>query len=147
MLSRLQVLFFITLSFLLAVGILLIILSCAVEGVWWTMVVALFCAFLPLPNKLAQKWTSMQDATTAVAFQVSSQRSDWLNARILEAGYFLTALMIVISMALPLLFFHAAYISQQSAILAFFGALTMDTAILLYGKYFHHDQDEAFYFM
>ena len=147
MISRLQVLFFISLSFLLAVGILLIILSCAVEGVWWTLIVAVFCAFLPLPNKLAQKWVELLDRDGDFSRMGATTNRDWIHARILEAGYFLTALMLVLSMALPILFFHAGWISQQSAILAFFGALTMDTAILLYGKYFHHDQDEAFYFM
>lgn len=147
MISRLQVVFFISLSLMLAIGILLIILSCAFEGVWWPLFVGVFCAFLPLPNKIASKMVEMREASAfSTAASGGGASADWMQNRITEAGYFFTAMMIVISMALPLLFFHAAWISSQSALLAFFGALTIDTSILLYGKFFHHDQDEAFYF-
>ena len=149
MISRLQVLFFISLSFLLAVGLLLIILSCALEGVWWPLFIAVLSSLLPLPNLLANRLTNGlsegSSFSTAVTSNVASE--SWISARFIEAGYFVTALMIVCSLGLPILFSHSGMITEKSMWMSFLGALAMDSSILLYVKYFHKDLDEVSYFM
>lgn len=128
--NKLKVFGFIGLSFLLAVGILLIILSSALDGAWWTMFVIVICALIPIPSQI---------------IACCSESSDFSQPcmRKFEVGCFITSCIIVSSISLPIVLYHSSDIKYASMWMAVVGAITMNLAIGLYDRYYHFDEPEA----
>lgn len=74
----------ISLAFILASGILLVILSCALDNNWISLCVVLTYLIAPIPNRVCDR---------------ISKRNDYFHDEgsqgILEIGYFLTSILIV----------------------------------------------------
>lgn len=75
-----------------------------------------------------------------IATLISNHRNRYHpNSTIVRAGYFISGAMIVISLALPILLYHADNITQKAAILSSIGIILQDVSIALYYKFYHHD--------
>ena len=74
----------ISLAFVLATGILLVILSCALDNNWISLAVVLTYLIAPLPNRICDRLAKRNEY-----FQ------DDARSGILEIGYFLTSIFVV----------------------------------------------------
>lgn len=128
--NKLKVFGFIGLSFLLAIGILLIILSSALDGAWWTMLVIVVCVLVPIPSQVISCCSDSSD------FSQPSMRKS-------EFGCFITSCIIVSSIALPIVLYHSSSIKYASMWMSVVGAITVNLSIGLYDRYYHFDEPEA----
>ncbi|EGF81918.1 hypothetical protein BATDEDRAFT_86977 [Batrachochytrium dendrobatidis JAM81] len=120
----------ILLAFLLASGILSVILSCALGNNWLPLLSVLMFLLAPLPNALCKH---------ASAGTSSDFLSDDSNKGILDTGYFITSFFVVSGVALPVVLNHSAVISDLALILSLCGGLLIYITILGY-QYFFVDQ-------
>jgi hypothetical protein len=118
----------VSLAFVLSVGILLNILSCALWGVWWPIFVVVAYILAPLPNLVC--------ARCAAGLDDSYQRAFF------DAGYFLTGLLITSGFALPAVLAHLEIMSTSALVMALAGGLIVYSVLLLYIHYFHGKQEE-----
>ena len=102
------------LSFSLALGFLLVILSCAVWSNWMPIWSALSFALAPTPN------ACFGHLAGADSF------SDYHDAY-LDMGYFLTGALLMTGIALPIVLAHTGIITDTAA------ALTLCGGLLVYG--------------
>ncbi|KAJ3033341.1 Vacuolar protein sorting-associated protein 55 [Rhizophlyctis rosea] len=113
------------LAFLLAVGILLVILSCALYGVWLPLLVVLTYVLAPIPNILCKR--------------IAGAGGDFFNEEhrgVLETGYFLTAIFVVSGFGIPIVLEHANQITQPAMFLSILGGLMIYFTILGYMHFF-----------
>ncbi|OAQ30464.1 vacuolar protein sorting 55 [Linnemannia elongata AG-77] len=103
------------LSFVLALGFLLVIMSCALYGNWWPLFVVATYVLAPLPNAVFGRYAGRDDVM-----------SDYQGG-IADAGYFLTGLMIITGFCLPVVLAHAGVITVPAMIMSISGGL------LIYG--------------
>ncbi|KAG1789882.1 vacuolar protein sorting 55 superfamily protein [Suillus plorans] len=99
----------ILLSFVLAVGFLLIILSCALWVNWLPLLVALTFVLAPLPNALfahcgGDEFSSSDNATGAV-----------------DLGRFLTSIIVVTGFALPVVLTHSEVLKPGACAMSIIG--------------------------
>ncbi|KAJ1309600.1 hypothetical protein OPQ81_006373 [Rhizoctonia solani] len=118
------------LAFFLALGFLLIILSCALWNNWLPLLVALLFVLAPLPNALFSHCGS-EDFTDY----------DGNNAAI-DTGRFLTAMIVVTAFALPLVLAHADVIKPTACGMAIAGGALVYGTILSYSAVFKSGDDE-----
>lgn len=105
------------LSISLAIGFLLIILSCALFANWLPLLVALLYVLAPLPNSLCARCAGADDFS-----------ADY-NSAYLDFGHWLTAATAVSGLALPIALAHAGAIRTTAAIMsAGGGALVYGTS-------------------
>ncbi|KAI8826987.1 vacuolar protein sorting 55 [Fimicolochytrium jonesii] len=117
------------LASLLAAGILLTILSCALDSNWLPILVPFIYLIAPLPNMLCQRIGS------------GGGRGDiWSDASehrgVLETGYFITSFINVSGAGLPYVLAHANVITQQAMVLSIAGGLLVYGTILGYIHFF-----------
>ena len=98
------------LSFSLALGFLLVILSCAVWSNWMPIWSALSFALAPTPN------ACFGHLAGADSF------SDYHDAY-LDMGYFLTGALLMTGIALPIVLAHTGIITSTAAVLTLCGGL------------------------
>ncbi|SHO77552.1 Similar to S.cerevisiae protein VPS55 (Late endosomal protein involved in late endosome to vacuole transport) [Malassezia sympodialis ATCC 42132] len=116
------------LSFALALGFLLVILSCALWKNWMPFWSALSFAMAPAPNAL---FGSLAGADSF---------SD-LNSAYLDMGHFLTGVLLMTGAALPLLLAHTGIITTTAAVLSLSGGLIVYGTIMTYAAFFHTPDD------
>ncbi|KDN39397.1 vacuolar protein sorting 55 [Tilletiaria anomala UBC 951] len=119
----------ILLSFVLALGFLLIILSCALWSNWLPLLVALIYVLSPLPNSLCAKVAGYDDYS-----------ADY-NSAFVDFGNFLTALMVVSGFALPLTLAHAGVITGTACLMSVSGGALVYGTILAYSGFFAESED------
>ncbi|KAH6561375.1 hypothetical protein BASA50_002617 [Batrachochytrium salamandrivorans] len=116
----------ILLAFLLASGILSVILSCALGNNWLPLLSVLTFLLAPLPN--------------AICKRASSSSRDFLSddsdRGILDAGYFVTSFLVVSGIALPIVLNHSAIITDLALILSLCGGILIYITILGYQHFF-----------
>ncbi|KAG9091862.1 Vacuolar protein sorting-associated protein 55 [Ceratobasidium sp. 392] len=120
----------ILLAFVLAVGFLLIILSCALWHNWLPLIVALLFVVAPLPNAIfahcgSDDFTDYEGTNAAV-----------------DTGRFLTSGIVVSAFALPLVLAHAEVIKPTASAMAIVGGGLVYGTILAYTAVFKADSDE-----
>jgi len=120
----------ILLAFVLAVGFLLIILSCALWHNWLPLLVALLFVLAPLPNAIfahcgSDDFTDYDGANAAV-----------------DIGRFLTAGIVITAFALPLVLAHAEVIKPTACVMSVVGGGLVYGTILAYSAVFKADSDE-----
>ncbi|QRV85814.1 vacuolar protein sorting 55 superfamily protein [Ceratobasidium sp. AG-Ba] len=120
----------ILLAFVLAVGFLLIILSCALWHNWLPLIVALLFVVAPLPNAIFSHCGS-DDFTDY----------DGANAAV-DTGRFITSGIVVTAFALPLVLAHAEVIKPTASAMAIVGGGLVYGTILAYTAVFKADADE-----
>ncbi|KAI6028414.1 vacuolar protein sorting 55 protein [Pisolithus orientalis] len=119
----------ILLSFVLAVGFLLIILSCALWANWLPLLVALTFVLAPLPNALFAHCGgdefSAHESTAAV-----------------DLGRFITATIVVTGFALPVVLTHSEVIKPAACVMSIIGGGLVYSTIMAYTAAFRQDYSE-----
>jgi len=118
------------LSFVLAVGFLLIILSCALWQNWLPLLVALTFVLAPLPNTLFGHCRG----DDSFAAEESSGAVD--------LGRFITAVIVITGFAFPLVLAHSDVIKMQACIMSIVGGGLVYGTILAYSQVFKEDNSE-----
>ncbi|KAG2750022.1 vacuolar protein sorting 55 protein [Suillus brevipes Sb2] len=119
----------ILLSFVLAVGFLLIILSCALWANWLPLLVALTFVLAPLPNALfahcgGDEFSSSDGASGAV-----------------DLGRFLTSIVVVTGFALPVVLTHSEVVKPGACAMSIIGGGLVYGTILAYSAAFRQDDE------
>ncbi|KZT58995.1 vacuolar protein sorting 55 [Calocera cornea HHB12733] len=122
----------ILLSFVLAVGFLLVILSCALWANWLPLLVALTFVLAPLPNALFRNCST--DDFGAADYAEGSGPVD--------LGNFMTACIVVTGFALPLVLAHSGVIHPMACVMSIVGGGLVYGTILSYTAVFRQDADE-----
>lgn len=124
------------LAFLLATGILLVILSCALDNNWLSLLVLVIYligistkasnpTLAPLPNIITKRLSGSDE-------YYEEDHSKGL----VETGHFITAVLITSGFGLPLVLNHGMIISDHSMILSLVGGLLIYLTILGYIRFF-----------
>ncbi|RKP13924.1 vacuolar protein sorting 55, partial [Piptocephalis cylindrospora] len=119
----------IALAFLLACGFLLIILSCSLYGNWWPLLVALTFAIAPIPNRLCLRCGISEDL-------LEDTQSGFI-----DAGIFITSILLVSGVSLPILLSRASVIQVGAAIQCILGGSMVYGTIVAYNRFFSHEED------
>ncbi|KAK0483679.1 vacuolar protein sorting 55 [Armillaria novae-zelandiae] len=120
----------ILLSFVLAVGFLLIILSCALWHNWLPLLVALTFVLAPLPN--------------AVFSHCGSDDFSHLEGGggPIDLGRFITSLVVVTGFALPVVLAHSDIITKSACVMSIIGGGLVYGTILAYSAAFKQDESD-----
>jgi len=121
----------ILLSFVLAVGFLLIILSCALWSNWLPLLVALTFVLAPLPNALFAHCGG--DDFSAAVDEGSGP---------VDLGRFITAMVVVTGFALPLVLAHSDVIRPGACAMSIIGGGLVYGTIIAYSAAFKQDDSE-----
>ncbi|KIM31036.1 hypothetical protein M408DRAFT_327930 [Serendipita vermifera MAFF 305830] len=118
------------LSFFLAVGFLLIILSCALFANWLPLLVALTFVLAPVPNALFAHCGS-EDFS-----------SEYETSPAIDLGRFITSVVVVTGFAFPLILQHAEVIKPAASYMSIVGGGLVYGTILAYSAVFKQDSEE-----
>jgi len=110
-----------------AIGVLLIILSCALESNWWSLFVVLIYAVAPIPNIICSNLSYYED------FSDDSSSN--------EVGYFFTSIFVVSGFGIPVVLTHLGVITSTSATLSVVGGLMVYGTIIGYRFFFNRRND------
>ncbi|KAJ2304422.1 Vacuolar protein sorting-associated protein 55 [Coemansia sp. RSA 2706] len=116
------------LSVCLAVGFLLSILSCALYGNWWPLLVVFTYALAPLPNAIFGRYVSMDPLA-----DVSSSVADF--------GRFLTSMLVVSGFGLPVVLAHAGIITFMAMAMSITGGVLVYGTIIVYSTLFREQSE------
>ncbi|KAJ2353690.1 Vacuolar protein sorting-associated protein 55 [Coemansia erecta] len=116
------------LSVCLAAGFLLSILSCALYGNWWPLVVVFTYAVAPLPNAIFGRYVSADPLA-----DVSSSVADF--------GRFLTSMLVVSGFGLPVVLSHAGIITSMAMFMSISGGVLVYGTIIVYSTLFREQSD------
>ncbi|KAJ1956969.1 Vacuolar protein sorting-associated protein 55 [Dispira parvispora] len=119
----------VALSLCLALGFLLAILSCALYGNWWPLVVVFTYCLAPVPNAIFGRVNS------------SDPLADDSTGGAADVGRFITAIFIVSGFGLPLVLAHADIITHAAMVMSVCGGLLVYGTIIVY-LYIFGRQDE-----
>ncbi|KAI0322236.1 vacuolar protein sorting 55 protein [Amylostereum chailletii] len=119
----------ILLSFVLAVGFLMIILSCALWSNWLPLLVALTFVVAPLPNAIFSHCGRDDFAD----YDGSSGPVD--------LGRFITAIIVVTGFALPLILAHSEIIKPGASVMSLIGGGLVYGTISAYTAAFKQEDD------
>ncbi|EFY87277.1 Vacuolar protein sorting-associated protein 55 [Metarhizium acridum] len=119
----------ISLSFVLAVGFLLVILSCALYQSYFPLLVVATYVVAPLPNWICSRCANPDD------FVESS------GAGVLDLGRFLTGFLVVMGMALPVVLAHSDLIRVEAMVMSIVGGLLIYGTIISFSLFFHEEQE------
>ncbi|ROW09153.1 hypothetical protein VPNG_05753 [Cytospora leucostoma] len=118
----------IALSFVLAVGFLLVILSCALWKVYYPLLVVATYVLAPLPNWVCSRCANPDD------FESSG-------TALLDLGRFLTGFFVVMGIALPVVLSHSNLISIGALLMSVSGGLLIYGTIISFGMFFQEEND------
>ncbi|KAJ7632642.1 vacuolar protein sorting 55 superfamily protein [Roridomyces roridus] len=119
------------LAMVLAVGFLMIILSCVLWQNWLPLLVALTFVIAPLPNALFSHCGADEFAGT---YEGASGPID--------LGRFITAMIVTSGFALPIVLAHAQVIHKAACIMSIFGGGLVYGTILAYSAAFSQEESE-----
>jgi len=117
----------ILLSFVLAVGFLMIILSCALFQNWLPLLVALIFVLAPLPNALFSHCGSDD-------FSGEHEGSGPV-----DLGRFITSIFVVTGFALPIILAHSEVIRMPASVMSIVGGGLVYGTILAYSSTFKQE--------
>ncbi|KAK7750606.1 Vacuolar protein sorting-associated protein 55 [Diatrype stigma] len=120
----------IALSFVLAVGFLLVILSCALWRVYYPLLVVATYVLAPLPNWVCSRLANPDD------FVVESSGS-----AVLDLGRFCTGFLVVMGIALPAVLAHSQLIEIGAMVMCIIGGLLIYGTIVSFGMFFQEEQE------
>ncbi|KAI9243638.1 vacuolar protein sorting 55 [Sporodiniella umbellata] len=123
----------IALAFVLAVGFLLVILSCALYHNWWPLAVVAIYIASPLPNALCGKYAGEEDIHT-----------DY-NSGIMDAGHFVTGMLVVSGFSLPFILAHAEVITIPAMLMSISGGVLVYGTIIVYAHFFAQQGYEEYF--
>jgi len=120
----------IALSFVLAIGFLLVILSSALYKKYYTLLVVLTFIIAPIPN-----WLCGRAAT-------NDEFMEGAGTGIVDLGRFLTGFFVVMGIALPAVFAHCEIITTAAMMMSIIGGLLIYGTIITFTMFFQ--EEEAF---
>ncbi|KAI2608851.1 vacuolar protein sorting 55 [Hypoxylon fragiforme] len=119
----------IALSFVLAIGFLLVILSCALYKVYYPLLVVATYVLAPIPNWIAARAANPDD------FVESSGNG------VLDLGRFCTGFMVVMGIALPAVLAHSHLINIPAMVMSIIGGLLIYGTIISFGMFFQEESE------
>jgi len=119
----------IALSFVLAIGFLLVILSSALWHNFYPLLVVATYVIAPLPNWICGRAANPDD------FMESS------GSGVLDFGRFLTGFLVVMGIALPALLAHCAIIQISAMVMSIIGGLLIYGTIISFTLFFQEEQE------
>lgn len=119
----------ISLSFVLAVGFLLVILSCALFKDYFPLLVVATYIIAPVPNWVCGRLSNPDD------FVESS------GTALLDLGRFFTGFFVIMGIALPVVLAHAGLIQIEAMIMSIVGGLLIYGTVISFSMFFHEDQE------
>ncbi|KAJ9622451.1 Vacuolar protein sorting-associated protein 55 [Taxawa tesnikishii (nom. ined.)] len=119
----------IALSFVLAIGFLLVILSSALWHNYLPLLVVATYVIAPVPNWICARASNPDD------FMDSGSNS------IVELGRFLTGFLVVMGIALPIVLAHTAQIHAQAMIMSIVGGLLIYGTIISFTMFFREEEE------
>jgi len=119
----------ISLSFVLAIGFLLVILSCALFKQYLPLLVVVTYVLAPLPNWICGRCANPDD------FVESG------NNAIVDFGRFCTGFLVLMGVALPAVLAHSAHIRWMAAVMSIVGGLLIYGTIIAFGMFFQEEQE------
>ncbi|KAL7409223.1 vacuolar protein sorting 55 [Mrakia frigida] len=118
------------LSFVLALGFLLVILSCALWSNWLPLVVAVTFLLAPLPNSICSRCAGADDYAPEY------------NSGYLDFGHFLTSIIVVSAFSLPLILAHTELIAPAACWMSMSGGALVYGTILVFSGVFAPPADD-----
>ncbi|CAK9780133.1 vacuolar protein sorting 55 [Cutaneotrichosporon oleaginosum] len=118
------------LSFVLAAGFLLVILSCALWNNWLPLLVAFTFVLAPLPNSICYRCARADDI------------SPEYNSAYVDFGRFLTGVLVATGFGLPIILEHSDVIQPGACWMSIAGGLLVYGTILVYSGWFGQDNDD-----
>ncbi|KAJ5753736.1 uncharacterized protein N7511_007889 [Penicillium nucicola] len=119
----------IALSFVLAIGFLLVILSSALWHKYWPLLVVGIYVVAPLPNWICQRCANPDD------FMDSSSNSA------MDFGRFMTGFLVLTGIALPIVLAHSGAIEIPAMIMSIFGGLLIYGTIISFSMFFQEQEE------
>ncbi|KAH0610603.1 uncharacterized protein H6S33_012130 [Morchella sextelata] len=119
----------IVLAFVLAIGFLLVILSSALYGNYFPLLVVATYCIAPLPNAICSCWSNPDD------FMDSTGRLG------LDLGRFLTGFFVVMGIALPAALAHSGIIQVSAMVMSIIGGLLIYGTIISFTMFFQEAED------
>ncbi|KAJ5570293.1 Vacuolar protein sorting-associated protein 55 [Penicillium hispanicum] len=119
----------IALSFVLAIGFLLVILSSALWHKYWPLLVVAIYIVAPLPNWICGRCANPDD------FMDSSSNSA------MDFGRFLTGFLVLTGIALPVILAHSGAIEIPAMIMSIFGGLLIYGTIISFSMFFQEQEE------
>lgn len=119
----------ISLSFVLAIGFLLVILSCALFHQYLPLLVVATYVLAPLPNWICGRCSNPDD------FGESSGNA------VVDFGRFATGFLVLMGVALPVLLAHSAVIRWAAAVMSVVGGLLIYGTIITFGMFFQEEHE------
>ncbi|KAF3771024.1 vacuolar protein sorting 55 [Cryphonectria parasitica EP155] len=119
----------IALSFVLAVGFLLVILSCALWKRYYPLLVVATYIIAPLPNWICSRCANPDDYVESSG-----------NA-VLDLGRFCTGFLVLMGIALPAVLAHSDLITTGAMVMSIAGGLLIYGTIISFGMFFQEESD------
>lgn len=120
----------IALSFVLAIGFLLVILSSALFGNYLPLLVVATYVIAPLPNAICGRWARPDDFTA---------END--GSAVVDFGRFMTGFLVVMGIALPIMLAHCAVITMPAMVMSIVGGLLIYSTIISFTMFFQDNED------
>lgn len=119
----------IALSFVLAVGFLLVILSCALWSNYHPLLVVATYVLAPIPNWICGRCANPDDFV------------DSSSTAIVDLGRFCTGFLVVMGIALPVILAHSNLISIGAMAMSIVGGLLIYGTIISFSMFFQEEQE------
>ncbi|TQS37975.1 hypothetical protein Golomagni_01529 [Golovinomyces magnicellulatus] len=128
----------ISLSFILAIGFLLVILSCALFHQYLPLLVVVTYVLAPLPNWICGRCANPDDFV-----------SDNSGNAIVDFGKFCTGILVFMGLgmytisfgALPITLAHSDIIRWYAAVMSIVGGALIYATIIIFGMFFHDESE------
>ncbi|KAI9802795.1 MAG: Vacuolar protein sorting-associated protein 55 [Piccolia ochrophora] len=119
----------IALSFVLAIGFLLVILSSALWKNYFPLLVVATYVIAPLPNWICGRCANPDDFM------------DNAGNAIIDFGRFATGFLVIMGVALPALLAHSGIIETSAMVMSIIGGLLIYGTIISFTMFFQEEQD------
>ncbi|KAI4718952.1 vacuolar protein sorting 55 [Aureobasidium sp. EXF-10727] len=119
----------IALSFVLAIGFLLVILSSALWHNYLPLLVVATYVIAPVPNWICSRAQSSDDFM------------DGGSSAVVELGRFITGFLVVMGVALPVVLAHTGHINVPAAAMSIAGGLLIYSTIISFSLSFREDEE------
>ncbi|GAM82608.1 hypothetical protein ANO11243_005900 [Dothideomycetidae sp. 11243] len=119
----------IALSFVLAIGFLLVILSSALFQNYLPLLVVATYVIAPLPNWICGRAANPDDFM------------DNHGSGVLELGRFITGFLVVMGVALPIVLAHCGLIEIEAMVMAIIGGLLIYGTIISFTMFFREQEE------
>jgi len=120
----------IALSFVLAVGFLLVILSCALWNKYYPLLVVATYVLAPIPNWVCSRCANPDDFA-----------SEGGGNAIVDFGKFVTGFLVTMGIALPVILAHSHIIMIPAMIMCIIGGLLIYGTIISFSMFFQEEQE------